>query len=98
MEHIIWHVFFETLPKPAQMLISVVGFLLLALALLSITWTTLKTRAILNRSLGRNVRRGEETSLKTWMTLSDSQLDASLRELKKNPFRLQRGTTPRSGV
>jgi len=88
--HIIWELFVHVLPWPAQVVLWVVGTLVFLCAYLSVAWTTWKTRAILRRALGRSVQSGEVTSLRMWMALSDTQLDAAVRELKRNPFELTR--------
>jgi hypothetical protein len=54
--------------------------------MLSVTWTTWKTRQILRKSLGRKLRSGEESSLRTWMELSNESLDTANRELARDPF------------
>ena len=56
------------------------------LLMLSVTWTTWKTRQILRKSLGRKLRSGEESSLRTWMQLPNESLDSATRELERDPF------------
>ena len=63
-----------------------IALTLLVATLLSLSWTTIKARRILGRALGRKVRKGEETSLRSWMQASDNTLDAANRELDRNPF------------
>src|SRR5215211_2716640 len=65
---------------------ALVAASVIALLLLSVTWTTWKTRQILCRSLGRKLRSGEESSLRTWMELSDESLDSATTELERDPF------------
>jgi hypothetical protein len=65
---------------------GLIAWSVIALLLLSVTWTTWKTRQILRKSLGRNLRSGEESSLRTWMELSNESLDAANRELARDPF------------
>jgi hypothetical protein len=60
---------------------SVVG-----VSVLSLWWTTVKARRILGEALGRKLRKGEETSLTSWMQASDVSLDIAARELERNPF------------
>jgi hypothetical protein len=57
-----------------------------AITVLSLWWTTVKARRILGESLGRKLRKGEETSLKSWMQASDVSLEIAARELERNPF------------
>lgn len=57
-----------------------------AISVLSLWWTTVKARRILGESLGRKLRKGEETSLKSWMQASDVSLEIAARELERNPF------------
>ena len=65
---------------------GLVGLSILALVALSLAWTSWKTRRALRKSLGRDVRAGEDTSLRTWMSLPSKSLDAAARELEENPF------------
>ena len=65
---------------------GLVGLSILALVALSLVWTTWKTRRALRKSLGRDVRAGEETSLRTWMSLPSESLDEAAKELEDNPF------------
>ena len=58
----------------------------LTAVVMSLLWTTWKSRRVLRKALGRKLRDDEETSIKTWMTLSDSDLDTAARELGKNPI------------
>jgi len=61
--------------------VAIIAFLALSLA-----WTTWKSRQVLGRALGRKLRRGEETSIRSWMEVPSDALDSALRELDKNPF------------
>jgi hypothetical protein len=65
---------------------GLVGLSILALVALSLAWTSWKTRRALRKSLGRDVRAGEDTSLRTWMNLPSESLDAAAKELEDNPF------------
>ena len=65
---------------------ALIGWGIVALTVLSLWWTTIKARRLLTRSLGRKLRKGEESSLKSWMQVSDAGLDAATRELDRNPF------------
>ncbi len=58
----------------------------LAVTALSLLWTTIKSRRILRAALGRNLRKGEETSLRSWMQASDASLHEASEELERNPF------------
>ena len=65
---------------------GLVGLSILALVALSLVWTSWKTRRALRKSLGRDVRAGEDTSLRTWMSLPSESLDDAAKELEDNPF------------
>jgi hypothetical protein len=65
---------------------GVVGLTILALVALSLGWTSWKSRRALRKSLGRDVRAGEDTSLRTWMSLPSKSLDDATKELEDNPF------------
>lgn len=65
---------------------GVIVWTVIVLLLLSVTWTTWKTRQILRKSLGRKLRSGEESSLRTWMELPNESLDSASRELERDPF------------
>ena len=65
---------------------SLFGLSILALAALALGWTSWKTRRALRKSLGRDARAGEDTSLRTWMNLPSESLDDTAKELKANPF------------
>ena len=64
-----------------------IGFLIvLASIALSSWWMTRRARRILSRSLGRDIRPGEETSLRTWMSVPDEQLATAAEEIGNNPI------------
>ena len=65
---------------------ALIGWTILAITVLSLWWTTVKARRILGRALGRKLRKGEETSLRSWMQAPDAALDTANRELERNPF------------
>jgi hypothetical protein len=65
---------------------GVIVWTVIVLLMLSVTWTTWKTRQILRKSLGRKLRSGEESSLRTWMELPSESLDNASRELERDPF------------
>ena len=65
---------------------GVVGLTILALVGLSLGWTSWKSSRALRKSLGRDVRPGEDTSLRTWMSVPSETLDAAARDLEDNPF------------
>ena len=65
---------------------GVVGLTILTLVALSLGWTSWKSRRALRKSLGREARAGEDTSLRTWMSLHSESLDDAARELEDNPF------------
>ena len=57
-----------------------------AVTALSLLWTTIKSRRILRDALGRDLRKGEETSLRSWMQASDTSLQKASEELARDPF------------
>jgi len=70
-----------------RLAIAAAPFLALLLALnLSNRWVTRKERQLLEKSLGRPMRRGEEDSLSTWLRVPKAQLEEAVQELDKNPF------------
>ena len=58
----------------------------LAVMGLSSWWMTLRARRILGRSLGREIKAGEETSLRTWMSVPDRDLATAADEIGDNPI------------
>ena len=70
----------------ASWLEALIAGSVIALLLLSVTWTTWKTRQVLRKSLGRKLRSGEESSLRTWMELPNESVDSANRELERDPF------------
>ena len=75
----------STLPITSWLEALIAGSVIVLL-LLSVTWTTWKTRRILRKSLGRQLRSGEESSLRTWMELPNESVDSANRELERDPF------------
>jgi hypothetical protein len=65
---------------------AIVVLTVLALTLLSLWWTTFKSRQIMGRSLGRKLKAGEETSLRSWMDVPEAGLETATTELERNPF------------
>ena len=65
---------------------ALIGWTIIAITVLSLWWTTVRARRILGRSLGRKLRSGEVTSLRSWMQASADALDTANRELARNPF------------
>jgi len=51
-----------------------------------IRWATRKERQLLEKALGRPMRRREEDSLSTWLEVPTAQLEEAVQELDKNPF------------
>jgi hypothetical protein len=49
-------------------------------------WITRTAGRVLQASLGRDPRKGEPISIKTWMALPTQDLDRALRALQRNPF------------
>jgi hypothetical protein len=65
---------------------KIVGFLIvLGLIGLSSWVATRRARRILSQSLGREVRAGEESSLRAWMAVPDSTLSAAAEQMADNP-------------
>ena len=75
----------STLPITSWLEAFIAGSVIVLL-LLSVTWTTWKTRRVLRKSLGRPLRSGEESSLRTWMELPNESVDRANRELERDPF------------
>ena len=73
---------------PFAILLGYVAVVLVFFALLgfSVSWTRWKARRLLRDSLGRRLRRGEETSLKAWMIAQGPEVDTAGRYLEQNPF------------
>jgi hypothetical protein len=65
---------------------SLIAWIVLGITALSLWWTTIKARRILRASLGRKLRTGEETSLRSWMQASDASLHEAAEQLERNPF------------
>ena len=65
---------------------AIVVSTVLALTLLSLWWTTFKSRQIMSRSLGRKLKAGEETSVRSWMEVPEAGLETATTELERNPF------------
>lgn len=74
------------LDHPLEIVLGLLALASLIFAMLSLGWTTRHSRRILGQSLGRRVRKDEESSLAAWMNVPDEQLDAGARELERNPF------------
>ena len=62
---------------------AIVVSTVLALTLLSLWWTTFKSRQIMSRSLGRKLKAGEETSLRSWMEVPEAGLETATTELER---------------
>lgn len=65
---------------------GIVAWTVVGLTLLSLGWTTVKSRRLMRRFLGRKLKTGEETSLKSWMDVPDAGLEIATRELERDPF------------
>ena len=65
---------------------GLIAWSVLAITALSLWWTTIKSRRILRAGLGRKLRKGEETSLTSWMQTSDATLARASQEFQRNPF------------
>ena len=64
---------------------SIVFLSILGLMALSSWLMTRRSRAILQKSLGRDIREGEETSLRAWMSVPDATLRTAHEEIGANP-------------
>jgi hypothetical protein len=64
---------------------SIIFLGILGLTMLSSWLVTRRSRAILKRSLGREIRDGEETSLRAWMSVPDATLSTAHEELSGHP-------------
>jgi hypothetical protein len=65
---------------------GLIAWCVLAVTALSLLWTTIKSRRILRGALGRKLRKGEETSLASWMQASDASIEQVTEEFRRNPF------------
>jgi hypothetical protein len=65
---------------------SIAFLIVLAAMGVSSWWMTLRARRILRRSLGREIKAGEETSLRTWMSVPDRDLATAAQEIGDNPI------------
>ena len=65
---------------------AIVAWTVVALTLLSLWWTTFKSRRLMSRSLGRKLKAGEESSLRSWMEVPAAGLESATTELERNPF------------
>jgi hypothetical protein len=83
---LVGHWLMAQIPEPVSTFFAVVGTFVFTLTLLSLAWTTWKVHRILRKSLGREPRLGEDTSLTGWMRTSSESLDTVNRELVRNPF------------
>jgi hypothetical protein len=63
---------------------ALLSVLWITTAALSLWWTTRNARSFLGHAVGRKLRHDEETSIRTWLTLSGSDLDKATRELQPN--------------
>jgi hypothetical protein len=59
---------------------------MMAAVVLSGVWTTWRSRRFLGKTLGRKLAKDEESSIKTWLTMSKTDLEAGARKLEHNPF------------
>jgi hypothetical protein len=59
---------------------------LIVLAVVSLGWTTWRVRRVMQQALGRTVRPGEETSVRTWMEVPDTALESATRQLERDPL------------
>jgi hypothetical protein len=63
-----------------------IGFLIvLGIIGLSSWMATRRARRILSQSLGREVRAGEESSLRAWMAVPDAALSTAAEQMASNP-------------
>jgi hypothetical protein len=52
----------------------------------SLLWTTVTARRVLRRALGRPLRANEESSIQTWMKVSEHDREQAGAKLAENPF------------
>ena len=69
-------------------MLKAIGFVIvLGFVGLSSWLVTRRSRRILRQALGREIRDGEETSLRAWMSVPDAKLGAAAREMaEETPF------------
>jgi hypothetical protein len=73
--------FFAQAQELRVVVIALIGFTIIALTMVSLAWTTVRARRILRKGLGRDLRSGEETSLRSWMQVSNESLNDANREM-----------------
>jgi uncharacterized protein (DUF58 family) len=56
------------------------------LSVASLLWTTVTARRLLRRALGRPLRENEESSIQTWMRVSEHDREQAGSKLAENPF------------
>ena len=75
------HWLLAQIPEPVRGFLEVVVICGMAVVALSLAWSSWRVRRIVRRSLGRDPRLGEDTSLNSWMRASSQSLDTANREL-----------------
>ena len=95
--HLLTEFLFHFLPEGVRLTFAILGVIVFVLSGLACAWTAWTSRRILRRALGRVPITGQELSLRTWMALTHSELDAASRDLKNNPFEIK-GLTDLDGL
>ena len=72
-------------PEPVRAFLEVGALCVMAVASVSLAWTSWRVRQIVRKSLGRKPRLGEDTSLNSWMRSPGESLDTANRELAQVP-------------
>ena len=71
------------IPEPLRPVLAVVTVCALTVVVLSLAWSSWRVRQVIRKSLGRDPRLGEDTSLNSWMRASSQSLDTANRELER---------------
>ena len=81
---LIGHWLVAQIPEPFRGFLEVVVLSGMAVVALSLAWSSWRVRQIIRKSLGRNPRLGEDTSLNSWMRGSRESLDTANHELARS--------------
>ena len=80
----IGHGLVAQIPEPFRGFLEVVVLSGMAVVALSLAWSSWRVRQIIRKSLARNPRLGEDTSLNSWMRGSRESLDTANHELARS--------------
>jgi hypothetical protein len=63
-----------------------IGTAVVVLSGASFLWTTVTSRRLLRRALGRRLRQNEESSIQAWMRIGEHEREDAAVRLGENPF------------